>query len=47
MSKSSRVCLCAIVKSPSEYGKGWPWTPKIFTWARHARPFYALRLGHP
>jgi hypothetical protein len=29
------------------YGKGWPWTPLSYTWARHAQPFYALRAGHP
>jgi hypothetical protein len=24
------------------YGQGWPQTPSSFTWACHARPFYAL-----
>jgi hypothetical protein len=29
------------------YGKGWPWNPSIFTWARHVLPSYVLRVGHP
>jgi hypothetical protein len=28
-------------------GKGWPRTPKSFTRARQALPFYALWAGHP
>jgi hypothetical protein len=31
---------------PGPYGRGYPRTPGSFTWARHARPFYALRVGH-
>jgi hypothetical protein len=29
------------------YGKGYPRTDKSFMRARHARPLYALRVGHP
>jgi hypothetical protein len=29
------------------YGKGYPRTDKSFMRARHARPLYALRAGHP
>jgi hypothetical protein len=29
------------------YGKGWPWTRYSFFKDHHARPFYALRAGHP
>jgi hypothetical protein len=32
---------------PGPYGKGYPRTDESFMRARHARPLYALWVGHP